>query len=91
MTRDEVLMLIISCALIVEIVATFNYLRRIPHFHLLLSSFGALVLGSLLTVAEGFFWAEVLNVFEHLSLMVGAILLALWCFLAPRQPKQEAS
>ena len=91
MTRDEVLMLIISCAVIVEIVATFNYLRRIPHAYLLLASFAAFVLGSILTVVEGFFWATLFNVIEHLSLMIGAILLALWCGLVFRRPKQEAS
>ena len=89
MTEDEVLMLIISAAVIVEIVATFGYLRRIPHPYLVLGSFACFVLGSLLTVAEGFVWTGSLNVLEHLSVMAGAILLALWCGLVFRPRRQE--
>lgn len=89
MTQDEVLMLIISAAVIVEIVVTFRYLRRIPHPFLVLASFASLVLGSLFTVAEGLFWADPFNVLEHLSVMAGAILLALWCAQVFRPRRQE--
>lgn len=89
MTRDEVLMLIISCAVIVEVATMFGYLRRIPRSFLLLGSFAALVLGSLLTVVEGLLWTGLFNVLEHLSLMAGAILLALWCALVFGAGKQE--
>ncbi len=81
MTHDEVLMLIISGVVIIEIAATFRYLRRIPHLFLLLSSFAALVLDNLFTVAEGLVWTDFFNVLEHLSIMAGAILFALWCGL----------
>ncbi len=91
MTHDEVLMLIISGAVIIEIVATFGYLRRIPHPLLLLGSFGALALGSVSTVAEGFFWAGPFNVLEHLSMMAGAVLFALWCGLVFRPRRSEIS
>ncbi len=91
MTHDEVLMLIISGAVIVEIVATFGYLRRIPHPFLLLGSFGGLVLGSFFTVAEGLLWNSLLNVLEHLSMMASAILFALWCGLVFGPRRREAS
>ncbi len=81
MTHDEALMLIISCAVVVEIVATYRHLRKIPHALLILGSFAGLVLGSLSTVVEGFLWAELFNWLEHLALMAGAILLTLWCAL----------
>jgi len=81
MTQDEVLMLIISGAVIVEVVATIRHLRPIPHLSLLLASFGGMALASLFTVVEGFAWADGFNLLEHLSVMSGAILLALWCAL----------
>lgn len=81
MTHDEVLMLIISCAVVVEIAATYRHLRQISHAFLLLGSFAGLALGSLSTVVEGFLWAELFNWLEHLSLTAGAILLTLWCAL----------
>ncbi len=89
MTHDEVLMLIISATVIIEIAATFPYLRRVPYLFLLLSSFGALALCSFFTVAEGFFWASALNILEHLLAMIGAILLALWCALVFKSRRQE--
>ena len=89
MTHDEVLMLIMACVVILEIATTFDYLRRIPHSYLLLSSFGAFVLGSFLTVVEGLLWTGLINYLEHVSLMVGAILFALWCALVFRGRKQE--
>lgn len=89
MTHNEVLMLIICVAVIVQIVATFRYLRRIPYLFLLLASFAALVLGSLFTVIEGFIWTGLFNVLEHLSVLAGAVLLALWCGLVFRPQRQE--
>ena len=46
MTHDEVLMLIIAGAVIIQIATTFHYLRRVPYAALLLGSFGMLVLNS---------------------------------------------
>jgi hypothetical protein len=89
MTHDEVLMLIISGAVIVEIVATFSYLRRIPYVALLLCSFAALSLSCLFTVIEGFVSPGLFNILEHLSIMAGAILLALWSGLVFGRRKQE--
>ena len=91
MTHDEVLMLIISGAVIVEIIATFGYLKRVPHPFILLGSFAGLVLGSFFTVAEGLLWNSLLNFLEHLSMMTGAILFALWCGLVFRPRRREAS
>ena len=91
MTHDELLMLIIAFAVIIEIVATFRYLRRIPHAGILMGSFAALVLGCLFTVTEGFVWTGLFNVLEHLSMMFGAVLLALWCGLAFRPSKREGA
>ncbi len=91
MTHDEVLMLIISGAVIVEIVATFGYLKRVPHPFLLLGSFAGLAMGSFFTVAEGLLWNSLLNVLEHLSMMTSAILFALWCGLVFRPRRRETS
>ena len=89
MTHDEVLMLIISGAVIVEVISTFSYLRTIPHLSLLLGSFASIVLASAFTVAEGFVWPDQLNVLEHLSVMAGAVLLALWSALVFGSRKPE--
>ena len=89
MTHEEVLMLLISGAVIVQMVAMFSYLRRIPHAVLLLGSFSALALSSFFTVIEGFVWTGLFNVLEHLSMMAAAVLLASWCGLVFRSRKQE--
>jgi len=89
MTHDEVLMLIISGTVIIQIAATFRYLRRIPHAVLLLGSFAALALGSFFTVIEGFAWTGLFNALEHLSMMAAAVLLASWCSSIFRSAKRE--
>jgi hypothetical protein len=91
MTHDEVLTLIIACTVIIEIAATYRYLRRIPHALLFFGSFVALVLSSFFTVAEGVVWADPFNYLEHISVAAGAILFALWCERVFRHRKEEGS
>ena len=79
--KDEVIMLMVSLVVLIEIVVSFNYIRLIPHKDVLVCSFVLFVLASVFTVAEGFVFGRVLNYAEHLSLAGSAILLAVWCAL----------
>lgn len=78
-SHDELIMLILSLAVAIEIWVNFGFIRRAPRPVLLLCSFGLFVLGAFLTVAEGFFFEGVLNYLEHLAYMAGMIALAVWC------------
>ena len=87
--HDEIIMLIISLVVVIQVTASFRFFRWLPHRFLLLYSFGMVALSALFTVTESMFFAEVLNYLEHLSFMAGTILLALWCGLVFGFKKRE--
>lgn len=88
--HDELFMLVISMLVVVQVVATFKVLQRLPYHWILLGAFAATALSAVCTVVEGFFLPEVLNYIEHLSMMSAAILLAVWCgiWAFSRQPQE---
>jgi hypothetical protein len=88
-SHDELIMLIVSLAVVIEVVANFGFVRRIPQRFLFLCSFGSFVLGAFLTVIEGLIFAGALNYLEHLAYMAGAISLAVWCGRVFGSKKQE--
>lgn len=89
--HDELIMLIISLIVVVQICASYKFLKSLPFKRLLLGSFVAVCLSAFFTVAEGFVLSEVLNYLEHLSFMTAAILIALWCGRVFGFNKQEDS
>jgi hypothetical protein len=76
---DEIVMLSISVAVVISLIVTRKQLVRIPNIGLLIGSFVSFAISSIMTVAEGFFWGNVLNFLEHLGYWFSAILLAWWC------------
>ena len=78
-SNDELVMLLMSLMVIIEVIVCFEYIRPIPCKFLLLSSFGAVVLSAFSTVLESFVLAEFLNYVEHIAYAAASILLAVWC------------
>lgn len=76
--HDELIMLIISLIVVVQVVANFQLLRRVPNPLLLLGSFALVAFSTFCTVVEGLVFSEALNYLEHLSFMSATILLAVW-------------
>ena len=89
--HDELIMLIISLVVVIQIAASFKFLRRLPNRFLLLCSFGGVAFSAFFTVAESLFFSEVLNYLEHLSFMTATVLLAIWCWQVFGSKKQEGS
>ena len=89
--HDELIMLIISLAVVIQVAANFNFLKRLPGSYLILSSFALVALSAFCTVAESLVFPEVLNYIEHLSFMTASILLAIWCWRVFGFKKQESS
>lgn len=48
----------------------------------LISAYHVLVVGWLLTVLEGLFWPDLLNILEHACYATSSVLLAMWCWRA---------
>ena len=55
-------------------------IRELPRWGLFLLTYAVLCAGWVLTVLEGFFWPNTLNVLEHICYAVSSILFALWCW-----------
>ena len=89
--HDELIMMIISLIVVVQIAANVKLLRRVPNYLLLVSSFGLVAFSTLFTVAEGLVLPEVLNYLEHLSFMSATILFAVWCWCVFGSKKREGS
>ena len=89
--HDELIMLIISLVVVIQIIVSFKFLQWLPHRIYIFCSFGFFLFSSICTVAEGFFLAETLNVLEHLSFMVSAVLLTVWCWYVFGAKKQESN
>ncbi|MHC4291427.1 MAG: hypothetical protein ACYTEU_07805 [Planctomycetota bacterium] len=87
--HDEIIMLIISLVVVIQVTASFKFIRQLPHWYFLLCSFAAVALSAFFTVTESFVFTEQFNYLEHLSFMAGAILLAIWCGLVFGFKKRE--
>ena len=89
--HDELIMLIISLIVVVQVVANFQLLRRVPNHLLLLGSFALVAFSTFCTVVEGLVFPEVLNYLEHLSFMSAMILLAVWSGCVFGSKKRESA
>ena len=78
---NEVIGLIFSITVLVFYLWNRPRLRELPAFGILLAAFLSLLVGLVLTILEGLFWQETLNLLEHVGYAVSALLLTLWCWL----------
>ena len=91
MAHDELIMLIISLIVVIQVVANFQLLRRVPNHLLLLGSFALVAFSTFCTVVEGLVFPEVLNYLEHLSFMSATILFAVWSGCVFGSKKRESA
>ncbi|MBW1821272.1 MAG: hypothetical protein JRI92_05825 [Deltaproteobacteria bacterium] len=57
---------------------------------ILITGFYVLLAGWVLTILEGLFWNDLLNVLEHICYTASSILIAVWCwkiFAYKKDPK----
>lgn len=78
MHENEVITLLMGLGGLVFIQLNRLQLKYLPASKILLAGYYVLLLGWVLTVIEGFFWKEVLNLLEHITYAGSAILLAAW-------------
>jgi hypothetical protein len=78
--ENEVIGLLLGIGVLIFILANRSRLASLPSARLLLASYYILLAGWALTVLEGFFWGQTLNLLEHVAYAVSAILMAIWCW-----------
>ncbi|MFP4050719.1 MAG: hypothetical protein ACLFVB_03135 [Thermoplasmata archaeon] len=54
--------------------------KDLPHPNLLITAFIMFLLSWIFTNVEGFFFGDIFNLLEHLSQLIGAVLIAVWCW-----------
>ena len=86
--ENEIIMLGIGLAILVFVLINYSQLKHTPSFKLLFISYCLSTTGWLLTVLEGFFWGEYLNLLEHLCYASGTIMLAVWCWIIPGKSRE---
>ena len=73
-------MLLLSIGCTIFILVNKQKVKRIPLAKLLIAGFCVLLAGYVLTIFEGIFWKDFLNVLEHICYAASSILMAVWCW-----------
>ena len=76
--ENELVTLLVALGVLIFMSANVQRLRAIPAWSWFLGAYGVLTAGWILTVLEGFFWGEFLNLLEHLGYGASALLLVIW-------------
>ena len=77
--ENELVALIIQLGVLAFILPYRRRLAALPSWNLLFTAFLVLFAGRTLTVVEGFFETEWVNLIEHLTYLAFAGLIAYWC------------
>ena len=78
--ENELVMILLGGGVFVLTRIYRKILNRIEAVEWLLTSFHILLAGWLVTVLEGFFWPDLLNLAEHICYALSSALLAWWCW-----------
>ena len=78
--QNEIIMLLLDIGCMVFILINRQRVKRIPVAGILTAGFYVLLAGNVLTILEGFFWEELLNVLEHICYAASSMLMAVWCW-----------
>jgi len=78
--QNEIIMLLLGIGCMIFISVNKQKVRRIPVAKPLIAGFYVLLAGYVLTIFEGLFWKDFLNVLEHICYTASSILMAVWCW-----------
>jgi hypothetical protein len=78
--ENEIVMLLLGVGVLIFTVKNHVHFKRLPACKILTTAFYVLFGGWVLTVIEGFFWNELLNLFEHICYCASSVLVAAWCW-----------
>ena len=89
--ENELFNMVLIIAVLIFLLTQLRSLKLFPKRFLLLSAYGALFLGSILTVVESTLWTNTLNIAEHASYALSAVLFSRWCWIALHTKRQKRS
>ena len=88
--ENEIITLLLGIGVMIFILVNKQKVKRIPVAKILIAGFYVLLAGWVLTILEGLFWKDFLNVLEHICYASSSILIAVWCwkiFAYKKDPK----
>ena len=86
--ENEIITLLLGIGVMIFILANKQKVKRIPAAKILIAGFYVLLAGWVLTILEGLFWRELLNVLEHICYTASSILMAVWCWKIFKNTKE---
>ena len=78
--QNELIMLLLGIGCMIFILVNKQKVKRVPVAKTLIAGFCLLLAGYVLTIFEGLFWKDFLNVLEHICYTASSILVAVWCW-----------
>ena len=85
--ENEVVLLLLCIGVLIFTINKRREYKRIPGWRLLLAAFCIFSAGVVCTVVEGFIWADLLNILEHLLYACSSFVLLIWCQAAFQNDK----
>jgi hypothetical protein len=79
--QNELITFLVGIGVALFILPNRRRILQIPGSPYILLSFAALLAGWGLTVAEGFFLGDLLNLLEHACYMISSVAAAVWCWI----------
>lgn len=86
---NEIIMLLIGIGVLIFIIENLQQLRRFIYSEILLLGFYLILVGWILTVLEGFFYKDLLNLVEHACYAGSSVSIAFWCFKVFGRKKED--
>lgn len=77
--ESELIALFISLCVIILGIIYNKHLKSVPHYKMLVLAFMLYSLSLISTVAEGFLLFAMFNAIEHISYLLSALMLFIWC------------
>lgn len=85
---SEAVSLVIGSAILVFLFVYRGQLKRIPAVFLLMCGYCSMYASLVLTVLEGFFWGETLNLLEHAANAGCVVFLVSWLWTVSRRGEE---
>jgi hypothetical protein len=79
--ENEAITLLLGLGGLIFILANRLQLKHLPASKIFIAGYYVLLAGWALTILEGFFWGEILNLIEHICYTSSAVLMAVWSWM----------
>ena len=87
--QNEIIVLLFGIGVLVFVLANHKRLNLIPASRILISGFGLILAGWILTVIEGLFWKDFLKLAAHFCYALSSLLVTAWCWKVVKSGKDK--